>query len=207
MNKENTKLWDEFADIDPKFTKKITGRDYGGTSPNPQYVIRCLTELFGPVGKGFGWRVISEGFKQLGETNLHWCRIEFWHSNRENKFEEYGQTKVSYTTSKGYAKVDEDAPKKSLTDAVIKAASHLGIASNIFLGRWDDQKYVQQVAKDFEEKGLEKDIEEAVSNLESAETLSELRQVFTSLTTHIRNHDKVVAAKDSQKQKLKNTEK
>ena len=45
--------------------------------------------------------------------------------------------------------VDEDAPKKSLTDAIIKAASHLGIAANIFLGRWDDQKYLAEVNAEY----------------------------------------------------------
>jgi hypothetical protein len=74
---ENLAHWNRFADIDPKFTKPITGKDYSGTSPNPQYVIRCLTELFGPVGQGFGWRVLSEGFELMGDTHLHWCRIEF----------------------------------------------------------------------------------------------------------------------------------
>jgi hypothetical protein len=52
--------------------------------------------------------------------------------------------------------VDEDAPKKSLTDAITKAASHLGIAANIFLGRWDDNKYVAEVAQGYAAEGAEK---------------------------------------------------
>lgn len=146
---ENLKIWEEFADIDPKFTKPITGKQYKGTSPNPQYVIRCLTELFGPVGKGFGWRVLAEDFQPLGEKTLHWCRIEFWHTDRANTFEEYGQTIAAYPTNSGGFMVDEDAPKKSQTDAIIKAASHLGVAANIFLGRWDDQKYVAEVNAEY----------------------------------------------------------
>lgn len=145
----NLDLWGRFADIDPKFTKAITGKPYKGTSPNPQYVIRCLTEMFGPVGKGFGWRVIAEEFTPLGAEVLHWCRIEFWHTDRANTFESYGQTKAAYQTKSSGFMVDEDAPKKSLTDAIIKAASQLGIASNIFLGRWDDQKYVAEVNAEY----------------------------------------------------------
>jgi hypothetical protein len=145
----NLDHWNRFADIDPKFTKAITGKAYKGTSPNPQYVIRCLTEMFGPVGQGFGWRVLHEAFQPLGEKTLHWCRIEFWHTDRANVFESYGQTLAAYPTSSGGFMVDEDAPKKSLTDAVIKAASHLGIAANIFLGRWDDQKYVAEVNAEY----------------------------------------------------------
>ena len=147
----NLDLWNRFADIDPKFTKPITGKQYKGTSPNPQYIIRCLTEMFGPVGKGFGWNVIAEAFTPLGDTTLHWCRIRFWwrDGQGENSVEQYGQTKAAYPTHAGGFTVDEDAPKKSLTDAVIKAASHLGIAANIFLGRWDDQKYVAEVNAEY----------------------------------------------------------
>lgn len=147
----NLETWDKFADIDPAFTKPITGKAYKGTSPNPQYVIRCLTELFGPVGVGFGWEVVAEDFIPIGEEVLHWCRIRFWHGKRENFWDSYGQTKALMKTRNGLMS-DEDAPKKSLTDAIIKAASQLGIAANIFLGRWDDQKYVAQVSEQYREK-------------------------------------------------------
>lgn len=148
---DNLSLWDRFADIDPAFTKPITGKAYKGTSPNPQYVIRCLTEIFGPVGKGFGWEVLQESFTPLGDEILHWCRIRFWIEDRANTFESYGQTKALMKTRNGMM-ADEDAPKKSLTDAIVKAASHVGIAANIFLGRWDDQRHVQEVAAEFREK-------------------------------------------------------
>ena len=149
---DNLKIWQAFADIDPQFTKPITGKAYKGTSPNPHYVIMCLTNLFGPAGQGFGWEVLCEGFERLGDEVLHWCRIRFWHTNRENWFEAYGQTKAVLKTKNG-SLVDEDAPKKSLTDAIVKAASQLGIAANIFLGRWDDQKYVATVNEGFRDKG------------------------------------------------------
>lgn len=144
----NLALWDRFSDIDPKFTKPITGKAYRGTSPNPHYVIRCLTEMFGPVGSGFGWDVEAEGFQQLGDENLHWCRVRFWHSDRKNGFSAYGQTKALMKTKNGLM-LDEDAPKKSLTDAITKAASQVGIGANIFLGRWDDSKYVAEVNAEY----------------------------------------------------------
>ena len=147
----NLETWDRFADIDPAFTKTITGKDYKGTSPNPHYVIQCLTEMFGPVGQGFGWNVIAEDIQSFGDTTVHWCRISFWHNDRANTFEAYGQTKMSYMTrgNSPYLKVDEDAPKKSLTDAITKAASQIGVAAGIFLGRWDDSKYVAEVNAEY----------------------------------------------------------
>jgi len=175
---DNLAMWNRFADIDPKFTKPISGRDYGGTSPNPQYVIRCLTELFGPVGKGFGWSVLAEDFKELGGTYLHWCRIKFWWKDDEGEHgvEEYGQTKAAYVTSKGTMRVDEDAPKKSLTDAIVKGASHIGVAANIFLGRWDDQKYVAEVNEEYrrEERAEAKPEPKPISAAEQKRQLAEI---------------------------------
>ena len=185
-------LWNEFADIDPKFTKAITGKAYKGTSPNPQYVIRCLTELFGPVGMGFGWRVLAEEFVPLGTETLHWCRIEFWHTDRANTFEAYGQTKAAYQTSGGKFMVDEDAPKKSLTDAIIKAASQIGIAANIFLGRWDDQKYVQEVNAEYRkeeraDKAPPKEaVEAAVASLSGAASVDAIKAIWVDLPESVR---------------------
>lgn len=146
----NLDIWNKYADIDPKFTKKITGKPYQGTSPSPQYIIKCLTDMFGPVGKGFGWTVEREEFQPLGEEILHWCRIRFWWTDGDTiaSFESYGQTKALMKTKSGLMS-DEDAPKKSLTDAIVKAASQIGVAANIFLGRWDDQKYVAEVNADY----------------------------------------------------------
>lgn len=211
MNRDNLKLWEAHEDIDPKFTKAITGRDYGGTSPNPQYVIKCLTDLFGPVGIGFGWRVIAEGFERFGDTSLHWCRIEFWHTDRANIFEAYGQTKAAYVTSKGTMRVDEDAPKKSLTDAIVKAASQIGIAANIFLGRWDDQKYVAEVNAEYRKEERAAPAPSAVeiqTAKEAAAAITDLPALaawWKGLNAHMRHvaeHPEVIAAKDARKAEL-----
>lgn len=177
---DNLKIWQAFADIDPQFTKPITGKAYKGTSPNPQYVIMCLTNLFGPVGQGFGWEVLSDGFERLGDEVLHWCRIRFWHTSRENWFEAYGQTKAVLKTKNGLL-VDEDAPKKSLTDAIVKAASQLGIAANIFLGRWDDAKYVAEVTQEYREKNGEPKTQDQQKRVSAAEMKRGLEAITQDL--------------------------
>lgn len=177
---DNLKIWQAFADIDPQFTKPITGKAYKGTSPNPQYVIMCLTNLFGPVGQGFGWEVLKEEFTPLGEEVLHWCRIRFWHTTRDNYFDAYGQTKALLKTRNGLM-ADEDAPKKSLTDAIIKAASQLGIAANIFLGRWDDAKYVAEVTQEYREKNGEPKPQEQQKRVSAAEMKRGLEAITQDL--------------------------
>lgn len=219
---ENLAHWNRFADIDPKFTKPITGKAYRGTSPNPQYVIRCLTEIFGPVGVGFGWDVVAEDFTPLGDEVLHWCRIRFWHSDRANAFDSYGQTKALMKTKNGMM-LDEDAPKKSLTDAIIKAASHVGIAANIFLGRWDDQKYVADVNAEYRaseapkpytpgprqakaeaapEVPTEEAIEHAKQYVSGADTVDDITARWQALPQPVRNHKDVIASAAARKAEL-----
>jgi hypothetical protein len=182
----NTSLWDKHANIDPSMTKGITGKDYSGTSPNAHHVIWCLTDLFGPVGQGFGWQVVAESIEHFGDTAIHWCRISFWHTDRANAFEAYGQTKMAYQTKSGFLKVDEDAPKKSLTDAITKAAAQIGVAANIFLGRWDDNKYVADVANEFKQRNappVAKVSSEDASTLEdlAARAHSDRAAIFAAL--------------------------
>lgn len=150
---DNLALWNAVADIDPRETKAIVGKPYKGTSPKPHYLTKLATEKLGPAGKGFGWDVVAEGFQPIGEELLHWCRIRFWWMDGDERrsFEEYGQTMALLKKRDGSFMSDEDAPKKSLTDARTKALSHIGFAANIFLGRWDDSKYVDDLKAEYRE--------------------------------------------------------
>ena len=40
-------------------------------------------------------------------------------------------------------KLDDDAPKKAITDGLTKAISHLGFNADVFLGKFDGNKYTQ----------------------------------------------------------------
>ena len=199
----NLDLWNRFADIDPAFTKPITGKDYRGTSPNPHYVIQCLTEMFGPVGVGYGWEVEQDEFTPIGEEVLHWCRIRFWHTDRSNGFSAYGQTKALMKTKNGL-RLDEDAPKKSLTDAITKAASQIGIAANIFLGRWDDSKYVAEVNAEYRQEERKTDpAAKAVEYINGADSLAELKRQYDNLPEPMKDNAAVIAAVNVRKAQLK----
>lgn len=59
--KENLEIWNLVRDTDPRFTKaaKLGARTW--TSISPQYNIQRATELWGPIGKGWGWKVTERG--------------------------------------------------------------------------------------------------------------------------------------------------
>lgn len=147
----NMKLWDSVCVTDPKAVKPITGKQYKGNSPNPYWIIQRATETFGPCGIGWGVVVANERFERLTDTDvLHVALVRVWYVQDGNRgeIEQMGQTKASYKTKDGGTMVDEDAPKKSVTDGMVKCLSMLGFAGDIFSGQWDDSKYVQWAAEE-----------------------------------------------------------
>jgi hypothetical protein len=142
----NKELWDSVKVTDPKHVKPITGKSYKGDSPKPYWLIERATEVFGPIGIGWGVNVKSERFERLGEFDvLHVAVVAVWFVKdgvRSETFEQMGGTKAAYMSSKGALIVDEDAGKKSVTDGMVKCLSMIGFAGDIFSGQWGDSKYI-----------------------------------------------------------------
>jgi hypothetical protein len=171
MSKDNMALWDRVCVTDPRAVKPITGKQYSGNSPKPYWIVQRLTEEFGPCGIGWGFSILNERMERLTESDvLHIAVIEFWFvlGERRGNVIQIGQTKAAYKTSKGAMLVDEDAPKKSVTDALVKCASYLGFAGDIFSGMWDDSKYVQWAGEEWERRERPDGLaQERVQELES----------------------------------------
>lgn len=141
---QNMNLWNSVCITDPKKVKPITGKSYKGSSPSPYWLVQRATEVFGPCGDGWGIEIIEQGFQSMNaETMLHSASIRLWYmkDGRKCSTEHIGGTLAMYKTNAGKMIYDDDAPKKSVTDAMVKALSFLGFAGDIFSGRWDDWKY------------------------------------------------------------------
>lgn len=148
-NNQNMQLWADLCVTDPSKVKPITGKPYNGSSPQPYWLVQRATEQFGPCGQGWGIEIKSQGYQQLDAENImHWATVIFWYMKDGVKCatEHMGGTKAMYKTKKGMS-YDEDAPKKSVTDAMVKAMSFLGFAGDIFSGLWDDCKYREYAAE------------------------------------------------------------
>lgn len=151
----NMDLWWSVFITDPSKTKPITGKAYKGTSPNPYWLVQRATETWGPCGKGWGIEIISEKFQPCNaETMLHSAHIRLWYMDGGEKcsVEQVGGTMAMYKTSTAKMVYDEDAPKKSVTDAFVKAMSYLGFCGDIFSGLWDDWKYQEMAAQHYQQK-------------------------------------------------------
>lgn len=142
---DNMKLWHSVCVTDPKAVKPITGKQYKGNSPKPYWVIQRATEVFGPCGLGWGVQILSERFERFQDEALHIAHVQVWYmqDGKRGEIEQMGQTRAAYTSAAGKYIVDEDAPKKSATDGMVKCLSMLGFAGDIFSGQWDDSKYVE----------------------------------------------------------------
>lgn len=192
----NKALWDRVCVTDPAAVKPITGKQYSGNSPKPYWIVERLTDEFGPCGIGWGFQIIQERFERFSDTDtLHIAAVRFWYvlDGQRGELEQIGQTKASYTTSKGSFMLDEDAPKKSVTDALIKCASYLGFAGDIFSGRWDDSKYVAEAGAEWNRKRMQADpqrrewLDARKAEIAAAKTGGELKKVMTSAIDMVRS--------------------
>ena len=133
-------LWSQVSVTNPKYTKEVSfGRKF--TSINAQYQLMCATEQFGACGSG--WGVEDENFYMVTDGLLGY-QATFWWMNKEEKNSYSINSSIATHNKSG--KLDDDCFKKVSTDALTKGLSKLGFSADIFLGDWDDNKYVSKTA-------------------------------------------------------------
>lgn len=161
-------IWDQVVATDPQYTKGFSrGGGFKGTAINALYNIGRATKIFGPMGIGFGYTVQSEQIltghpirnkadEIIASQLIHEIKINFWYrdpaSKERGEFPSSGATTFVQQVGKdnGYLTTDEEVVKKSITDAISKALSWLGFSADVFLGLYDDNKYVNDAKKHFD---------------------------------------------------------
>lgn len=147
--KNNLELWNKVCTTDPALTKKVTTRG-GFTSVCAQSQLKRATELFGSFGATWGLRELKYNFvcdngKVVGVTLL----AEFYYPD--------GKTHTNGTVTAHWFPIASDMPyksnddtfKKLRTDCITKALSNIGFNSDIFEGKFDDNKYVAEMKKKY----------------------------------------------------------
>jgi hypothetical protein len=158
---DNTRLWSAVEKTDPRFTKGFSrGGGFKGTATNATYLAHKATEQFGPCGTGWGINVLNEeiitGAPHLSDGAviaydlIHKVHARLWYvvDGVRGEVEQFGQTQIVGKNKNGFY-TDEEAPKKSLTDAMSKCLSLLGFSADIHLGLYDDNKYVAKLQQEF----------------------------------------------------------
>ena len=142
----NTKrIWDSFKHTDPQFTKQFNkfGKDL--TTTDPMYQVMKMTDQFGPVGEGWTYNV---EYTYTEKSVFAELKIG-WREDTNKDFNWYGPVSAVNPLYNTKGTLDDEAPKKAMTDAMTKAMSHLGMAADVFLGLYDSNKYVQQMRAKF----------------------------------------------------------
>jgi hypothetical protein len=137
---DNLRIWSQVDKTDPAHTKKVNQRG-GFTAISAAYQIMRATEVFGPVGEGWGYTALEPIF----HDSLVLVPVTLWHGNRANSF----GPMLGCAEWKTGRRLDSDAAKKATTDALTKLLSQLGFNADVFLGRFDDSKYVAEMEREF----------------------------------------------------------
>lgn len=199
----NLAIWNAVEKTDPAFTKHVSQRG-GFTAISANYQIMQATKQFGPVG--IGWGYIS-GEPIFHET-LIFVPVTLWHGDRSNTF---GPMLGCEEWKDGKGRIDSDASKKATTDAITKLLSQLGFSADVFLGKYDDQKYVAMVAREFEaEKAPKIDSLALSQEIEACETMAQLQKAFERIWPIVKGSeyaDAIIKTKNAQKTKIQHMDK
>lgn len=157
----NTRIWDALGKTDPAHTKgfKRAG-GFTGTALKPMWAWQRLTDYFGPCG--LGWGMYEPTFQVVPGNNnevLVYCTVAGWYADGEGLpsqvFGVGGDKVVTHIKANEQYKRperwenDDEAFKKAYTDALMNAFKFVGVGADVHMGMFDDNKYVQQMEREF----------------------------------------------------------
>lgn len=210
----NLELWSKVEKTNPKYTKPAKVGGMNITSIAPQFQILNATEQFGPYGKNWGFKKIEFDYSITNtpiEINvMDWktkitekvstilglvgFKATFFFPNGE--FEITNSIKIF--TDNNHSKIDDNYAKKLETDALTKALSKLGFNADIFLGKFDDTRYLEDTTKEFEQKELGY----IKTKLSDCKTMDSLKAEYRSNQNHIEKSEWLKGVFNTKKSEL-----
>lgn len=182
--KNNMELWEKVETSDFDSTKPVNDGKRTFTAIDAYAQIKKATELWGAYGSVW----LLDDMKFFYNTYDELVLEAVFHYPG-GKFPV--ATDISVLTTKGGK--TRDTHKKLMTDAITKSLSYLGFNADVFLGRFDDNKYVEALKSDFEKERLAK--EEAEKTRAAQDWTNEFLKKLIDL-----DHEKVVQlVKDNEK--------
>lgn len=120
------------------------GKLKGKTDINPQWRYKAMTEKFGLVGIGWKYEVQKLWTEQgAGNEKLAFAQVAVFVKEGESWSEPIvgiGGSKL-VAIEKGTPVSNDEGYKMAVTDAFSTALKMLGVAADIYAGRWDGSKY------------------------------------------------------------------
>jgi len=142
----NIILWEAVKETNPKFTKPVTQGKRTYTSICSTYQAQIATEKFGLYGKGWGlskskfnWEI----FEQSGMV-IHEAEFFYTWEGEKTTFDLHNAQAIKGKYRDGGEKWDADFAKKVETNTISKALAKLGFSADIFMGKFEDQDYLEE---------------------------------------------------------------
>ena len=136
---DNMSLWKSVEKTDPKATKRVNQRG-GFTAIDAYAQIAAATQLWGPYGSTWGLEDSEFQLIRANDDTAPIC-IAFYATFK------YPDGAFQISTDMVF-KANDECHKKLRTDALTKALSMLGFNADVFLGKFDDNKYVAARTKE-----------------------------------------------------------
>ena len=177
---KNMELWESVETTDPQYTTKVNQRG-GFTAIGAQSQLRTATKIFGPMGSG--WGVKTEHIDKWEDVGLVIYMATLWY--KVNK--EHGKDVECYIPIHSSIKynnngrVDDDFMKKVATDALTKGLSKLGFNADVFMGKFDDNKYVNSLTSQSSGQDINQDLKKMVTNATKGLSDEDKKKVLSNL--------------------------
>lgn len=125
------------------------GKLKGKTDINPQWRYKAMTEKFGLVGCGWKYEVQKLWTEQgAGSEKLAFAQVAVFVKDGDKWSEPIvgiGGSRL-VQLEKGAAVSNDEGYKMAVTDAFSTALKMLGVAADIYAGRWDGSKYKEELS-------------------------------------------------------------
>lgn len=140
MNDENIQIWKSVENTNKEYTKSVSLGGWKFQTIDAHYQILQATKLWGPYGST--WGVKDEKFTPLltGGNDVASILYTATFFYPKGSFPINSDIRLNSRTKSGY-KENNDYAKKVSTDALTKGLSKLGFSADVFMGKFDGNKY------------------------------------------------------------------
>lgn len=148
MEKKAIDIYKSLAQPPKSALRQIeAGKLKGKTDINPQWRYKAMTEAFGLVGIGWKYEVRKLWTEQgAGAEKLAFAQVAVYIKDGDawsDPIEGIGGSRLVHL-EKGAAVSNDEGYKMAVTDAFSTALKMLGVAADIYAGRWDGSKYKEE---------------------------------------------------------------
>lgn len=149
----NLTIWQQLCRTDPKATKDFNRSGFKGTQIDPVWRYQKMTEVFGPIGKGWGYEQV--GAPIITDGMVFVCVRAWWRDadgTQHYTGEQWGGDVLFKPRREGNPVPNDEALKMATTDAVGKALVLLGLGADVHMGQFDESKYREEVNREYRAK-------------------------------------------------------